>query len=182
MNIRSLLSAVAVVFALAACVGTHPLRVTDAGQPRALPESGPVSVHWSDPAQFTELRHSFNRNEAARGDWVLKLARYIRARAERQLAPGERLDVEILDIERAGEYEYAFGPAADVRVMRNSYPPAMRLHMRRIGADGSVIEDGERRIRDIAYLNVSQPMSNSDPLRYEKRMIDRWVRRELATR
>jgi hypothetical protein len=126
MNIRSLLSAVAVVFALAACVGTHPLRVTDAGQPRALPESGPVSVHWSDPAQFTELRHSFNRNEAARGDWVLKLARYIRARAERQLAPGERLDVEILDIERAGEYEYAFGPAADVRVMRNSYPPAMR--------------------------------------------------------
>ena len=141
-----------------------------------------MNVHWSDPAQFTELRHSFNRNEAARGDWVVQLARYIRARAERELPPGERLDVEILDIERAGEYEYAFGPAADVRVMRDRYPPAMRLHVRRVGADGTVLEDGERRIREFAYLNVSQPMSNSDPLRYEKRMIDRWVRRELAMR
>lgn len=181
MNVRVLFAAVAFVFALAACAG-HPLRVTDASQPRALPESGPVSVHWGDPAQFTELRHSFNRNEAARGDWVVRLARYIRASAERQLPPGERLDVEILDLERAGEFEYAFGPAADVRVMRNRYPPSMRLHVRRTGADGTVIEDGERRIRDIAYLSVSQPMSDSDPLRYEKRMIDRWVRRELATR
>lgn len=181
MNVRVLFAAVAFVLALAACAG-HPLRVTDASQPRALPESGPVSVHWGDPAQFTELRHSFNRNEAARGDWVVRLARHIRASAERQLPPGERLDVEILDLERAGEFEYAFGPAADVRVMRNRYPPSMRLHVRRTGADGTVIEDGERRIRDIAYLSVSQPMSDSDPLRYEKRMIDRWVRRELATR
>ena len=182
MNIRSVVSVAALSFALAACAGMHPLRVTDTSQPRALPASGPVNVHWSDPAQFTELRHSFNRNEAARGDWVVQLARYIRARAERQLPPGERLDVEILDIERAGEYEYAFGPAADVRVMRDRYPPAMRLHVRRVGADGTVLEDGERRIREFAYLNVSQPMSNSDPLRYEKRMIDRWVRRELAMR
>jgi hypothetical protein len=183
MNVRVLLSACGLAFALAGCAGAHALRVTDASLPRALPEAGPVNVHWTDPMQFTELRYSFNRNEAARGDWVVQLAEYIRDRAARQLPPGEHLDVEILDIERAGEYEYMFGPGvADIRVMRDVYPPRMRLHVRRTGADGTVLEDGERRISDIAYLTGPQPLSNSDPLRYEKRMIDRWVRRELATR
>jgi hypothetical protein len=182
MNLRVPLSACAIAIVLAACAGTHALRVTDAGQPRALPGTGAVNVHWADPTQFTELRYSFNRSEAARGDWVVQLAEYIRDRAAKQLPPGERLDVEILDIERAGEYEYMFGPNTDVRVMRDVYPPRMRLHVRRTGADGALLEDGERRISDIAYLNGPQPLSSSDPLRYEKRMIDRWVRRELATR
>ena len=182
MNVRVLLSTCAIALALTACAGAHALRVTDASQPRALPVAGPVDVHWSDPTQFTELRYSLNRHEAARGDWVVQLAEYIRDRAAQQLPPGERLDVEILDIERAGEYEYFFGPATDIRVMRDIYPPRMRLHVRRTGADGTVIEDGERRISDLAYLTGPQPLSNTDPLRYEKRMIERWVRRELAAR
>ena len=41
MNIRSVVSVAALSFALAACAGMHPLRVTDTSQPRALPESGP---------------------------------------------------------------------------------------------------------------------------------------------
>jgi hypothetical protein len=182
MNVRALLSTCAIAFALAGCAGTHALRVTDASRPRALPEAGPVKVQWADPAQFTELRYSLNRSEAARGNWVVQLAEYIRDRAAKQLPAGERLDVEILDIERAGEYEYIFDPLADIRVMRDIHPPRMRLHLRRTAADGTVLEDGERRISDLAYLMGPQPLSSSDPLRYEKRMIDRWVRRELATR
>ena len=92
------------------------------------------------------------------------------------------MDVEILDIQRAGEYEFLFGDATDIRVLRDIYPPRMRLHIRRIDADGRVIEDGERRLSDLAYLTGPQPLSSSDPLRYEKRMIDRWVQRELAAR
>lgn len=175
-------AAIALALLLSACAGSHALRVTDTARPRALPDAGPVGVHWGDPARFSELRYSLNRHEAARGDWVAQLAGYIRERAEEQLPPGERLDVEIIDIERAGEYEYFHFPASDVRVMRDVYPPRMRLHVRRTGADGRVIEEGERRISDMAYLMGPQPLSSTDPLRYEKRMIDRWVRRELATR
>lgn len=182
MRLRLPLLACCAALLLGACAGPGPLRVTDAGLPRALPEAGPVSVHWADPARFSELRHSLNRREAARGDWVAQLARYIRARAEAQLPPGQRLDVEILDVERAGEYEFAYGDATDVRVLRDIYPPRMRLLVRRTDAGGRVVEAGERRLADLAYLAMPQPMSDSDPLRYEKRMIDRWLRSELAAR
>ena len=182
MQSHRLLSACVLAFALGACAGPHALRVTDAGQPRGLPDEGPVSVRWSDPAQFTELRYSLNRHEAERGDWVRQLAIYLQSRSAQRLPAGERMDVEILDIQRAGEYEYLFGGATDIRVLRDIYPPRMRLHVRRTGADGHVIEDGERRLSDLAYLAGPQPLSGSDPLRYEKRMIDQWVRRELASR
>lgn len=168
--------------ALCACAGVRPLTVTDPARPRALPDDGPVGVRWQDPARFAELRHSFNRHEAARGDWVVQLAEHIRERAAAGLPPGERLDVEILDVERAGEYELPWADTHDIRVMRDIHPPRMRLHVRRTAADGRVLDEGERRISDLAYLLGPQPLSSSDPLRYEKRMIDRWLRRELAAR
>ena len=179
---RNRLLFLSAVVALCGCAGARPLTVTDPARPRALPDAGPVRVHWQDPAQFTELRHSLNRHEAARGDWVEQLAEHIRERAAKELPPGERFDVEILDVERAGEYEFPFGHANDIRVLRDIYPPRMRLHVRHVDADGRVLEEGERRISDLAYLLGPQPLSSSDPLRYEKRMIDRWLRQELATR
>lgn len=183
MTLRHLLlPACAATLLLGACAGPRGLRVTDADLPRALPDAGPVSVHWSDPRDFSELRHSLNRNEAARGDWVGQLARYIRTRSAAQLPPGQRLDVEILDIERAGEYEFAYGTSTDVRVLRDVYPPRMRLYVRRVDADGRVIAEGERRLADLAYLASARPLSDSDPLRYEKRLIDRWLRSELRAR
>ena len=49
------------------------------------------------------------------------------------------------------------------------------------GADGRVLAQGERKLTDLAFLIGSAPLDSSDPLRFEKRMIDAWLRRELAT-
>lgn len=170
-----------VVFTLlAGCASNGPMRVTDADQPRAAGEGTPVSVRWGDPAGFTELRYSPNRRQAELGDWVAELGSYVSARIARVLPAGERVEVEILDIERAGELEWWGGLHDDVRVMRHLYPPRMRVQFRRFGSDGQVIAEGERTLSDLAYLDGPQPVSSSDPLRYEKRMVDRWVQREFG--
>lgn len=155
--------------------------VTDPGAPRSLPADDRVDVRWIDPAQFSDLRYSGNRREAARGNWVAQLAGYLRERAGRRLPPGERLDVEILDIRRAGLYEPWHGAQLDdVRILRDQYPPRMTLRFQRIGADGRVLDAGERKLVDGAYLMRSSTLGDSDPLRYEKAMIDRWLRTELV--
>ncbi|BCT92523.1 hypothetical protein LYSHEL_15470 [Lysobacter helvus] len=176
---------VAVAFlaaALAGCASTGPALVTDPALPRALPTGSAVAVRWNDPAEFTEIRHSQNRYLAAQGDWVEKLARYVQESTQRALPAGERVDIDILDITRAGQYEWMFSNAQDIRVMRDLYPPRMDVQFKHYDANGTVIAEGERRISDLAYLNGPQPLSSSDPLRYEKRMIDRWVYREFGTR
>ncbi|HEY5781950.1 MAG TPA: DUF3016 domain-containing protein [Lysobacter sp.] len=168
---------------LATATGSASARlrtVTAPDAPRALPEQGPVSVTWDDPANFTEIRYSLNKYESRRGNWVEKLAHHLRDRAEKRLPPGEQLQVNITNIERAGAYEPWRGVQFyDTRFILDVYPPRMSFDYRRIGADGTVIAQGQREIRDMGYLITANPYFNSDALRYEKALIDRWISQEL---
>lgn len=182
MKLRPVLVAIALVLATAVAPASARIRnVTDPNAPRSLPDEGPVSVRWEDPATFSDIKYSGNRWEATRGNWVQDLAEHLRESAQKKLPPGERLDVDITDIRRAGMYEGWHGPDLQyTRIIRDVYPPRMTLQIRRTGADGRVIAEGERKLWDPAFLMNANPALNSDALRYEKNMIDGWVRRELA--
>ncbi|MDV3509504.1 DUF3016 domain-containing protein [Stenotrophomonas sp. C4297] len=156
--------------------------VTDADAPRALQADGPVSVKWEDPAKFTEIRQSTNRFEAERGDWVQQLARYLQTTAAKPLQPGQTLDVTLVDIKRAGDYEPWHGPRGrDIRIMRDIYPPRISLQYTLKDASGRIVSEGDARLSDTGYLHNLGLKSDSDPLRYEKRLIDDWVKRQLAS-
>lgn len=157
--------------------------VTDPDAPRSLPAEGPVAVQWTDPAQFTDLKFSGNRWEAARGNWVAQLAEHVRDAAAKRLPEGDRLEVTITDIGRAGRYEPWHGVRMqDVRIMRDIYPPSMKLEFRQYGADGRVVAEGTRELRDMGYLMSAASLAGThDTLRFEKRMIDDWARTEFRT-
>ncbi len=175
-----LLLLVAVLLATATA-SARVRNVTDPDAPRSLPAEGPVAVQWTDPAQFTDLKFSGNRWEAARGDWVAQLAEHVRDAAAKRLPEGDRLEVTITDIGRAGRYEPWHGMRMqDVRIMRDVYPPSMKLEFRQYGADGRLVAEGARELRDMGYLMGAGTLSGSnDSLRFEKRMIDDWARTEF---
>lgn len=167
------------LFAFALAGPAHSIDVTDADYPRSLELEGPVSVSWGDPSGFTEIRHSRNRFEARRGDWVRDIARHIAKRGAGALAPGERLEVEILDIERAGDFEPA-GHGDHVRIVRDIYPPRIHLRYSRHDAAGRMVDSGERELTDLAFLHrAGGTVSMSDALRHEKRLVDDWIRHDL---
>lgn len=169
-----------VAFVLAGGAAAKARFVTDADAPRSLPADGRVEVRWDDPARFSEIRRSGNPREAARGSWVLQLAEHLRAHAGRRLPAGERLAVDLVDIDRAGEYEPWQGiQYADTRVLRDRYPPRIVLRFTRSGADGRVLAHGERTLRDAAFLLHASGAGDGDPLRHEKAMLERWLAREL---
>lgn len=155
-----------------------PRTVTDPQAPRALQDDGPVSVGWNDPRTFTELRSSRNRSEAERGDWVQQLAKYIRTAATKRLQPGQALDVTLVDIKRAGDFEPWHGARGDdIRIMRDIYPPRIVLQYTLKGAGGEVIAEQEATLRDTGFMHGSIGLhGSSDPLRYEKKLIDDWLR------
>jgi len=142
-----------------------------------------VQVNWAPEQQLSEVKD----NPSHRGwlrpkDWEKTLGDYIAQRAEHLLPPDQLLQVTIDDIKLAGAFEPWQGPAAqDIRFLKDIYPPRMDLHYRLTAADGSVIREGTSRLRDLAYLQHTVPTS-TDQLRYDKRMIDDWLRREFAAR
>ncbi|MBN5021480.1 DUF3016 domain-containing protein [Stenotrophomonas maltophilia] len=179
---RSLAIALLAGALVAGGASAAPRTVTDADAPRALQADGPVSVKWEDPAKFTEIRQSTNRFEAERGDWVQQLARYLQTTAAKPLQPGQTLDVTLVDIKRAGDYEPWHGPRGrDIRIMRDIYPPRISLQYTLKDASGRIVSEGDARLSDTGYLHNLGLRSESDPLRYEKRLIDDWVKRQLAS-
>ena len=85
----------------------------------------------------------------------------------------------ITDIDRAGRYEpIVRNGMEDVRIVKDIYPPRMTLNFVVKGADGQVVAEGERKLVDHAFLMGTQ-INNNDHLRYEKRLIDDWLRREF---
>lgn len=155
-------------------------RVTDADIPRYLPTANAVSIEWTDPAEFSDIRYSGNRWEAVQGNWVVDLATYLQKQAGKHLAPGQQLKITITDIRRAGMYEPGRGMNFDrVRIIKDIYPPRVTLNFTLQDAHGQVIAQGERKLVDGAFLMGSSPINDSDTLRYEKRMLDNWLSSEF---
>ena len=165
--------ALAAILAVSGCATTR-----EPAGPGALVAQGPVAVSWRDPAGFSEP--TWGAMPVDRGAWIRPLDEYVREQAERRLPPGHRLEVELLDVDRAGEYEPGRSPgASDLRIIRDVYPPRIHLNFRHFDANGLVVAEGERRLVDVGFM-LQSTVADTDPLRYEKRLLDDWLRRELG--
>jgi hypothetical protein len=139
-----------------------------------------VQVSWAPTETLSEVKDNpMQRGLLRPKDWTQELGDYLRKRADRVLPAGEQLTVTIDDIKLAGAFEPWRKPAAqDIRFMKDIYPPRMDLHYSLTSTDGTILRQGENKLRDGGYLQRSVPMS-TDPLRYDKRLIDDWLRKEF---
>jgi hypothetical protein len=91
-----------------------------------------------------------------------------------KLAKGETLKVDILEIDLAGRLEPTRSQARELRILRGGADwPTMKFRYA-IERDGKTIASGEANINDMNYLQRFNRYNTSEPLRYEKRMIDEW--------
>jgi hypothetical protein len=140
-----------------------------------------IQVAWAPTEQLTEVKnnpidHGWMRPE----EWEKRLSEHLRLRADRMLPPGQQLQVMVDDIDLAGAFEpWHRSNAQDIRYMKDIYPPRMKLHYKLMAADGSTIRESETKLSDSSYLLRAVPGDSTDPLRYDKRMIDDWLYREF---
>lgn len=146
----------------------------------ATPDSTPrVTVTYANPQNFSENREFGAQDRYQGTDYLRVLQAHLIKRATAMLPPGARLEVTITDLKLAGAYEPWRGPRMYyVRIMRDTYPPRIELTFKLIGADGSVLREGSRTLRNLGYLHSAPAApSNTDPLRYDKALLDSWLRR-----
>ncbi|SFE25649.1 DUF3016 domain-containing protein [Paracidovorax konjaci] len=162
--------------------GGAPVPPPGAGRAANPPPAGIVSVTYDDPARFSDARQGAPESPRARRAWVNALCLHLSEGAAAALPEGQRLEVRITDVQRAGGFEPARGAqAGQVRIVRDVYPPRIDLEFKRLGADGTVLQSGRRTLRDPAFMERGARGAN-DPLRYEKNLLDDWVRREFGGR
>ena len=140
-----------------------------------------VTVNWAPADQLTEVKQNpMERGQMRAKDWQGALTAYVQKRADRQLPPGQRLDVTFDDIKLAGDYEpWHSLQAQDIRFMKDIYPPRATVTYKLTDADGRTIKEGTSKLLDMAYMERGTPTTETDPLRFDKRMLDDWLRKEF---
>lgn len=160
---------------LAALLGVVPMATAAPAVSDAQTE-----VAFFEPEKFTDVRDSHMGSDVRRTGYLDQLREHIIDRARLHVPAGHRLAVTFLDIDMAGDFEPWRGIRwDDIRIIKDIYPPRMVLTFRLVDAEGNVVKEGRRELRDLAFLMKITMASQQDSLRHEKALIDDWLRAEF---
>lgn len=138
-----------------------------------------TTVTFEEPENFSDFREGVMTTakdlEALQREFTNHLLRLSRL----YVGEGQKLEIHFLDIDLAGDFEPWRGPSYDrVRVVKDIYPPRMTVLFRLTAADGTVLAEGRRELRDLGFLE-SIRLPTSDSLRHDKELLAVWLRREF---
>ena len=144
-------------------------------------DQGPVRVEFVAPEKFTDVSLYRARMAPEKNPNLDALRKHTQKRAARYLSDGQTLLIQVTDINLAGDHLPNTDPSLyDVRIVTGLYPPRIKLNYSLQSASGSVLKAGQVDLRDLGF-DSSSPGRSSDALRYEKYMLDKWMRKEFGS-
>lgn len=147
--------------------------------PKAMVDSR-VQVEFVNPEKFTDLKADASGSKKGRESYLEQLKGYLIQQAGGQVPEGQRLSVSITDINMAGEFEPWRGQSlTNVRVVKDQYPPRIDLSFKITDAKGKVMREGSRQLKNLSFMRDAA-INRQDPLRHEKKLLDDWLRRDVA--
>lgn len=136
-----------------------------------------VEVSFVDPPHYTDAKLG-----GALADELEVTLRELRTHLEalgaKFLKDGDRLTIEVLDVDLAGSFELWGSRAREVRILRDVTVP--RIHLRYKLTRGAVESSGEARITDLGYLRGPTRCRRAETLCHEKHMLDEWFSRRVV--
>jgi hypothetical protein len=158
-------------------LGAGTIFAADAGKPKA----GAVTVIFDHPEKFTDVKDAFMPTDKGRDGILDEIKQFIQDKATAYLGAGQTLEVKFTEIDLAGDFEPEHGPQfMDVRIVKEIYAPRFDLEFKLTGADGKVISEGQRKLRDLNFMS-RLTLPASDPLHYEKDILKDWLRTEIRS-
>jgi superfamily I DNA and/or RNA helicase len=154
-------------------LAAEPTTATSESRPR-------VEVIYVNPENFTDFTDSVDRTGRGAESYRANFKEYLEKEAERVIPEGTRLTISITEVDMAGDFEPWRGPQfSDIRIVKDLYPPRVNFTYKLSDAAGAVLREGEKRLRDVNFQMRSMSSISNDSLRYEKELMDDWLRTEF---
>ena len=158
---------------------TRPLWVT-VGLARAAagaPAAGTVQGAYVKPEMLAVAGLAGRDRE----DNLKLLTSHFEVLAKRHLGDGQKLSIEVLDVDLAGETRPLVRRAGqDLRVLKGKTDwPRIKLRYT-LESPSEAPRKAEQTVSDMAYLQRLAGYYRSEPLGYERRMLDDWFATEFG--
>ena len=138
-----------------------------------------AEVNFFEPQKFTDVRDSY-MGDYERTTYLESIRDHVLEKAKYYVPDGHTLSVTFTDIDMAGDFEPWRGPRFDdIRIVKDIYPPRITLAFRLTDAEGNVVKEGRRELRDLSFMMKINMSFRDDPVRHEKALLDDWLRDEF---
>ena len=140
-----------------------------------------VSVTLVQPEKFTDAGYS--RGRATQRELAAlqqEMQQHLQRLADRSLAASDTLQVEVLDIDLAGDFQpLRWASLSDVRVVRDIASPRITLRYT-VKQGDRVVTGPEEQLSNMNFLMSYNRYASGDRLRYEKPLLDTWFEKRFA--
>jgi len=164
------LLAAALLGLLSACQTTPETPVTNPPK---------IVVKFTNPEDFTDFKDGFASSPKGIEHYEDIFRTAIERRAAKVLPPGSSLEITFTDVDLAGDYLPSMPMGRDIRVIKNIYFPHSDLRFVLKDADGKVLKEGERHLKDMDFL-YRVGINRGDELFYDTKLLDEWIDSEFA--
>jgi hypothetical protein len=141
--------------------------------------SSHVLVIFTNPEKFSDVRDGNFPTNAGRDKILESLRKFITQRAATYLPSGNAFYINFIDVALAGKL--VVGDVESVRVMTRTSSPAFIFGWAVTDRTGAVLKKGSEMLREDEYRNLWSPAPPGDKYRFEKAVLDDWMRRNLQS-
>jgi Protein of unknown function (DUF3016) len=134
-----------------------------------------VEVSFVNPKRYSDATLGGGYGDKAREPVLRNIREHLERLGARYLKPDQTLKIDVLDIDLAGRFEWWRPYAYNVRILRGVTWPRIAVRYT-LQEDDRTLLSAEESVSDLNYQMRTAASLSSDPLKYEKAMLDDWFR------
>lgn len=148
--------------------------------PNPMTEEGVVKVEWQEPKNYRDLKTATEVKSRFQQRFFDTITENINKEAEKILKPNQKLEMQVSDVDLAGDLRPTFGAtsANELRIVKDLYPPRMTFTYT-ITEDDKVIMAGDEKLTDMNFMYGTNSTRNQKPFQYESEMLKDWLKKTI---
>jgi hypothetical protein len=150
-----------------------------AGGVKAEDAGAHVMVVYTSPEKFSDIRDGGFPSSAGEEKILASLRDFITERAAGYIPKGSAFYINFVDIALAGKLQV--GNVYNFRYISRTSSPVFVFGWAVTDQKGAVTRKGSAHLQEDGYMDLWSPAPTGDSLRYEKAVLDDWMRHNLQT-
>ena len=140
--------------------------------------AGEINVKWVEPENYTDMKGADESDKRFQKRTFKQFDKYFNKLAEK-LPEGVVLAIEVSNVNLAGDVRYNFNMHREIRLVKDLYWPSVEFDYQ-LSENNNLIDKGEVKLKDMAFLSRGTALKRHDPLKYEKRLFDEWFKEQVT--
>lgn len=140
-----------------------------------------VTLQFVDSKNFTDIELGYLSHERDAKKVMKSISEAFQKAADRYLPSGYTLDIQVTNIDLAGDRSPLTSTFGDIRVYRDLYPPRIHFSYAVYDAQEKLVSSGQVKKTDLSYLQTLRGVGNrsDEKAPYVAELVRGWASKSL---